>query len=230
MRLVAAASKGYRDGMESGLESLLISRLIGLAGDQGPGRAFARVRAIPENGSDSDRIARAGLIPHDLVRLSSMKSQSRRNEFLEGRACLREIREEYETAGAFGAEAGLRLFLSLSHSHGLVLAVGWLGKEGESIGIDVEPSAREVSARVADWILPASERDACRRSPLEAWVLKEASLKSDVPRTGRLLSEYRFTADDAILGPGGTRFKLELIRSPGWLIALAQRRVDTLRN
>ncbi len=216
--------------MEPGLEeSLLISRLVALTGYSGPERAFARVRAVPENGPDSDRIAQAGLNPHDLERLTSMRSLSRRNEFLEGRACLREIREEYEAAGAYGSEAGSRLFLSLSHSRGLVLAVGSVGKDGESIGIDIEPFAREVSTRVADWVLPASERDACGRSPLEAWVLKEACLKADVPRPGRLLSEYRFTAD-TILGPEGTRFKLELLRSPGWLVGLAQRRVDTLRN
>lgn len=123
----------------------------------------------------------------ELAEYKAIQSEDRKDEFLSSRHYLKElaagagfnnrdfsIRKD-ELGKPYGLLEEQHVFLSIAHSDNLILC-GL--SEKRDIGVDLEPTNREVHERLKDRIFHADEYDSLQSvAPIRVWTIKEALVK-----------------------------------------------------
>ena len=140
----------------------------------------------------------------------------RRQEFAIGRAALRAAIAEAGHAlppdrpiparpdRSPDLPAGIRA--SLAHAGDYCIAIA-APPGGPSVGVDIEPVARDLPPGLAEAVAPFRARDlAPEQAPLIAFCAKEAMFKAQFPLTGRMVD---FREVPAVIRPGRVRARLD---------------------
>jgi 4'-phosphopantetheinyl transferase EntD len=159
----------------------------------------------------------AKLSPEQQSRFVRITDVGRRALWISARKAELEVARELAGRGVAPAE----LLTSTSHSGEWALAIAVSRRTGLlGVGIDLEEEARAVRPRLEVKIV-SEEEQALGLEPLEHWVLKEACFKADPENSGRVLSQYRLISREEAVGPGTSRFRVQLAREAGFLVGLA---------
>lgn len=155
--------------------------------------------------------------------MSWVESSQSENERDEGRLRLARVREVLISRGV--RPESVRS--SLSHSKGVVLAVGCASTRYLKVGVDLERSDRVVGDAVADRVIQPDERRFGLR-PLEYWVLKEAAYKAHPRPDGTVVSQYVLKNWNPETRTGEIRnskdatvLHVKLAERDGWTVAFA---------
>jgi 4'-phosphopantetheinyl transferase EntD len=151
----------------------------------------------------ADRGAQPSLSESESLCLSAIKRERRKRDWLLGRDALKQVlaalsRDEDTSAIVFPNSQ-----LSLTHSHGISLAVG-AAISATGIGIDYEP-LREINRKVARFFLSEGEvawlaqQPECDRNAelLRLWTIKEAAFKCCPANAGMMLNDLTVVDMDA---------------------------------
>ncbi len=141
----------------------------------------------------------------------------RRGDWLRGRAALKALLDDRDTATIAFPHRGL----SLTHSAGVAVAARCDGDQ-DGLGVDFE-GWRRVDPRAARFYLHPDEwHDDERGDLLRLWTVKEAVFKATPANREAVLLDYRVADPDALAGTAtdraGRRFRYVSRRRPdGWL-------------
>lgn len=157
-------------------------------------------------------VAREALAPSRLTareraRFESLAGTPRAGDWLLGRCALKRLR-----AGVDGCEETSDIAFphprfSLTHSHGVAMAIGDASNALDGLGVDLEIGAH-MRAQAARFFLTPGERrrldaavpDRRRGLLLRAWCVKEAVFKANRENAGTLLADHEIACLDAARG------------------------------
>lgn len=191
------------------------------------GASAVAIRSVT---ADADPALLAELTRQDRERAERFGSAGRRREWAEGRRCELEVKRRLMAVGADME----RVATSISHGHGLALAVGVApvgpGDRGFlGVGVDIEPKERRYHPAAAERVIARAER-AFPLGFLDFWVIKEACFKAGAPTPGKTVTQYEVQSYDELSAEGvasrrasggveACRFRV--LESGGWKIAFA---------
>lgn len=209
--------------MEEIEQAWLENSASALASDQQIALAVVSAATMGEEEAAS-RVLR-DLNQEQLDRFAQLGDESRRREWLAARWAELKVRAALQEQ-RIGLES---IHTSVTHSHGLALALGW-GGGGPRWGIDLEPESRVMSPAAAGRIR-GPEEEALGLSPLETWVIKEACFKAQAGSQGAI-SQFRLvsfspenhTGIARSINARGSEIRFLVRKRGGWIVAFAQSR------
>ena len=151
------------------------------------------------------------LTPAERRRLDELHNPSRRRDWLVGRSALKRL---LGRMGLSQDTSELQLphpRVSLTHNHGMAVAVGVLDPDGAGVGVDLQvgrwPRAEALRFFLRDderhYVFARGHRGG--EDALRLWTVKEAVLKADPLNRGRILFDYCLRAPGRWVGTAACR-------------------------